>query len=252
MLVRLFTCLLLFLFSIIGVLGHGYLTHPKPRDDYHNATLMAKMMPTSGLRGNDFICRNFTAINPIPIKAGSVVEFVWDNPANHTGDCFLYASSDNGTYWYKISDLTAELNPPVDCRLVLSKNVTIPQWMPPGPTIFRWEMVALQRRTQLVIEYYANCFDAIIESNATTKVSQISPLTMVGYHLPVNVFAYRDVSTANKHDCETNLLTCSHNGTSFLVGPKVATVVVTTASDASTFSIFLISLFFFSQFILSF
>eukprot|EP00298_Acanthocystis_sp_HF-20_P008433 c17677_g1_i2.p1 GENE.c17677_g1_i2~~c17677_g1_i2.p1 ORF type:complete len:311 (+),score=114.41 c17677_g1_i2:81-1013(+) len=210
------------IFFIIGVNCHGRLSIPTSRDQKNGVAEYLQNEPVSGLTSPNFVCRGQAAISPITVVAGSPMVFKWIFTAEHVGDCFLYVSYDSEATWFKISNFLADESPPRDCRVVQGTNytITIPSWLPAGNAVFRWEWYALHVRSGGTIEYYSQCFDATVTSTSTVSVSSISPKVTIGTHLPTSATAYRDGFSPA---CDNDLTKCSYTGTSFLVGPALAT-----------------------------
>lgn len=185
------------LLLIINVFGHGRLVKPIPyfgagsNNGNENA-------PVSGASGADFVCRHTTNSQAsIQMTAGQTLNLQWDFSAAHKGDCALYASYDvdvdrTAQKYFKIANFPK-------CNLQNRQDVpiTIPEWLPAGPIVFRWDWYALHTYPGAP-EFYAQCFDGVITATAaavpkddifTYTIPGLYPATInegVGYRNPNN------------------------------------------------------------------
>lgn len=165
------------LFAVVN--GHGRLTVPATRKPtgYEND-------PVPSNSHADFVCRNAVTSPATTLTAGSSLTVQWDLSALHVGDCSFYvsydwdAASNADMKWFKIANF-------MDCKAVSGQpqTITIPEWIPAGRAVLRWEWYALH--VFPTIEFYSQCADVnivagehAIAKSAINTYSVISPATL--------------------------------------------------------------------------
>jgi len=110
-----------------------------------------------------WVCRH-GPVNPTQeITPGGTLDLTWDFGAAHVGDCAVYLSYDVSSTraeqkFFKIANLPK-------CREQNRQavTITIPDWLPAGQVVVRWDWYALHVRPS--IEFYSQCFDATVTGN---------------------------------------------------------------------------------------
>jgi len=179
------TTILFFSTLIVGGLSHGRLLFPKTRYAVINGVGAYENSPVSGADGTDFACRNEPPTNGVypaenTFYAGQEMTVKWGLSALHVGDCSLYISYD----W----DLTGENKRTMEffkiaqwesCKDLSDQDLTItlPEYVPEGRVVFRWEWIALH--VYPTLEFYTQCADARI-------INPSNPY----YYMPEDIPAY--------------------------------------------------------------
>jgi len=163
------------------VAGHGRLISPTTRDSLNGAPDYMQNAPTG--YNTNFVCRNYPAgASQMTVNAGSQIKVQWFFTAAHVGDCFTYLSYDvdaapANQKWFKISE-----HPQCNQQNNQPQTVTIPDWVPAGRAVLRWEWYALHQWPSC--EFYAQCVDLTISRPAGGSGSLGTPLVTVPDNLP--------------------------------------------------------------------
>ncbi|EOD23731.1 hypothetical protein EMIHUDRAFT_116247 [Emiliania huxleyi CCMP1516] len=171
-----------------SVIAHGRLTFPVP---YSGRPGAYENDPVD--RNSDsFACRwteqqNPTAYPPTSVTAGSTIEVQYDLSALHVGDCAFYLSYDTTLpraqkQWFKIANVP-------DCKSKSGQrfSIDLPQWLPGGDAILRWEWYAIHVSPP---EFYSQCSDLeVTPTSQAVDVGQISPRMTAFETLPVGGYA---------------------------------------------------------------
>lgn len=168
---------------VLGVWGHGRLTVPATRKPtgYEND-------PVPGSDSTAFVCRNNPNNNPrTAITAGQDMDVRWDLSAAHVGDCSVYIGYGdavvNGVGDAKRAARFIKLANYDDCKQFnrQTKKLALPDWLPAGPAVIRWEWQALH--VHPTIEFYAQCADVTVTSSSTLSANDLPSYTVVGPRL---------------------------------------------------------------------
>jgi len=185
---------MLFLLSTLVTVcfGHGRLQVPTTRFGAVNGVGTYENNPTSGTTGTDFVCRNDPPTNggyPPENKAyaGKEMNVRWNLSAAHVGDCSLYVSYDynlageakRNMKFFKIGFWS-------ECKDYNNQDlkVMLPDWVPAGRAVFRWDWVALHVFPTL--EVYTQCSDAEIVGSANSLLPQQVPSYVIPGIYPVD------------------------------------------------------------------
>jgi len=180
--------ILVFSSLIVGGLSHGRLLFPTTRYGAIYGSGAYENNPVSGSDGVDFACRNdpqqdgsYPAENSF--TAGQQMNIRWGLSAEHVGDCALYISYDyylsgaNKAYmeFFKIAQWE-------DCKSINNQDnaITLPDWVPAGRAVFRWDWVALH--VYPTLEFYTQCADAQIVSSSGNLPQDIPSYSAVGLY----------------------------------------------------------------------
>eukprot|EP00310_Coccolithus_braarudii_P005762 CAMPEP_0183377372 /NCGR_PEP_ID=MMETSP0164_2-20130417/122826_1 /TAXON_ID=221442 /ORGANISM="Coccolithus pelagicus ssp braarudi, Strain PLY182g" /LENGTH=232 /DNA_ID=CAMNT_0025554817 /DNA_START=134 /DNA_END=828 /DNA_ORIENTATION=+ len=159
---------------LAGSEAHGRLTVPTTRLGYPDRYENSPSSRTA--RDAAWVCRHASP-NPDVAKpvwaAGSSQAIKWVNSALHVGDCALYLSYDvdksrTDAQFFKIANWP-------DCKSLtgIDNYITLPDWLPAGDAIVRWDWYALHSSPP---EFFNQCADVTITANANAIAkSQISP-----------------------------------------------------------------------------
>lgn len=211
-----------------GVLGHGQLTVPLVRGDSQGLResheQRAPVFTIAGNRGGysetSMRCHDFLPDDSpqTTLQAGETFEATWTMEAGHPGDCYFYLSYDsdpsNAVNFFKIAAIPGCGAPD---GLNIPASVTTTVLLPPevpacDHCVLRWEWTAHQQVVD--IEFYVQCADVKIISNAGPMLP--SPITAIAgiEHLPQDASGYRKVYNGQGPEQQ------------YLVGPAVATYSV--------------------------
>jgi len=158
---------------LTGVYGHGRLIKPTPRNGGLNPSGTENAPATiNDATATNFICRHATRNSQVPlaaVTAGGTLTLQWTTPAAHVGDCAIYISYDiaedlvNQRY-FKIANLP-------DCKSEQNTDVTItvPDFLPAGQAILRWDWYALHVRP--TIEMYVQCADIQVTGSSNSVLA---------------------------------------------------------------------------------
>lgn len=201
--------------------AHGQLTVPSPRKDPNgNEQSHLQVEPVFTINGpraqytaNSMRCHDFAAsTEKTTVTAGTNLPMTWIMEASHPGDCYVYISYDGAepVNFFKIAQILGcgaadGLNPPA----TVTRNIPIPANLPPCDNcVLRWEWTSHQQVVN--IEFYVNCADIRIQSNAgPTKPTPMTAISGI-QHLPAAASAYRQAYNSQPAE-------------SMLVGPALAT-----------------------------
>lgn len=216
-----FVCLVAFIASIDA---HGRLSSPPSRGILAGTKTQAQeLAPVSSGAGTDFICRD----DPAPdaskyqtIQAGAPFTIQWEFTAAHPGDCFLYITYDVNIpdaqkLWFKIASIA-------DCRAQNNQPITvnIPNYLAGcAHCIIRWEWYGLHLYPVGPVEFYAQCFDAVVvAAPGFSNPALGTPRYNIPGHLPLGPITqfYR-----NPFDLASS---------QFITGPALATYDPTSVS----------------------
>lgn len=164
--------------SLVAVRGHGRLTKPVPRHGGNNPGNIENAPASGNGRDTSFICRHAEQNLAVPltsVTAGDPLALQWTLSAAHVGDCAVYITYDidrslTQQRYFKIANIP-------DCKSLRDTDVTItiPDFLPTGQAIMRWDWYALHVRPQ--IEFYAQCVDIQVTGTSNSVLeSQLSNL----------------------------------------------------------------------------
>jgi len=157
--------------------AHGRLTKPMTRigseSAYENDPIGFQGRPMT-----QFACRNGKnpSVTPTEFNAGDVITLEWDLTANHIGDAAVYisydidepASSVHEMQFFKIANIPKARD--FKKSLGLDYQIKLPDWLPAGNAVLRWEWYALH--VNPTIELYAQCADIVITAKAGSEVAK--------------------------------------------------------------------------------
>lgn len=165
---------------VVAVEGHGRLTVPVPRNGGLNPANIENAPSSTDASGSSFVCRHgepFQNQARAQVSAGQKLTLKWSFGAAHVGDCSVYISYDinaalSEMKFFKIANLP-------DCRSQnnLDVQIDIPDFIPAGNAIMRWDWYALHQHPS--VEFYNQCVDISISSAATTSPSQFESYSII-------------------------------------------------------------------------
>jgi len=159
--------------------AHGRLTIPLTRNPtgYENDPIGFQSRPMT-----QFACRNAKnpSVTPTAYTAGDTITLEWDLTANHIGDAGVYISYDGDKSASDIYDMQffkiANIPKARDHKksLGLTYQIKLPEWLPGGNAVLRWEWYALH--VNPTIELYAQCADIVITPSASAVAKSSIPM----------------------------------------------------------------------------
>lgn len=170
---------------IIGGMSHGRLMFPTTRYGVKYGSGAYENNPTGGAQSTDFVCRNEPGAVPAEntFTAGKQMNVQWGLSAAHVGDCALYISYDydktgedkRNMKFFKIAQWQR-------CKDInnVDNAITLPDWVPAGRAVFRWDWVALH--VWPTLEMYTQCADAQIVSSSGSLPQDIPSYPAVGLY----------------------------------------------------------------------
>jgi len=198
--------------------AHGRLTMPNTRigspGAYENDPIGFQSRPMT-----QFACRH--GKNPAvstSVNAGDMIDLEWRITANHVGDAGVYISYDHDVpeadihqmEFFKIANIPNTRDQP------LPYQIKLPDWLPGGKAVLRWEWYALH--VNPTIELYVQCSDIeITPTGSAVDVSTIPKYQVVDASGdPKTQSTYNTGMTMYRDGFDPN------NGRQFLTGPECA------------------------------
>ncbi|GMI53914.1 hypothetical protein TeGR_g12387, partial [Tetraparma gracilis] len=213
----------LLLSTLLGsAAAHGRLTKPSPRsggnsggsgyiedvnspinfngDDEPESSRLPANDPSQHPEGQSLVCRvpngeqdEDSVVHDV--QAGDDLTMRWEFEADHPGDGGLYVTYDAGysdtqqMRFFKIANFPQQRrNNNEDVR------VSLPDWLPPGPAVLRWDWYATHNAPWT--EFYANCIDVVIASS-----SALVPADIPSYKIETGTGSPNSYDAYNCEDC---------------------------------------------------
>jgi len=184
-------------FLISRISGHGLLVTPVPR--FGPGDNMGQDIAPVPTLSENFVCRHpetdLERSQIHEVTAGTNLTVQWSLTADHDGDCAIFISYDVDKprmeqEFFKIANF-------YECKDWENQDLTIelPSWLPNGPAVFRWDWYGLHLREANLIEFFVQCFDAVISgSDNTITKDDIFTYTIPGLYpdIPHVKDNYRD------------------------------------------------------------
>jgi len=194
----------------VKAVSHGRLTVPTPRNGGNNPGNIENAPSTiDDATKDDFVCRHAARNENVALRdvsAGGTLDLQWDFSALHVGDCAVYISYDtdlprSAQRYFKIANF-------FDCKAQSGTpmTITIPDFLPKGNAIMRWDWYALHVRP--AVEFYNQCVDITISSSSAVTISQVTAL------------AYTIKSGIYPNTAHTAYRNPFGNGKQFVTGPE--------------------------------
>jgi len=153
-------CLLLGALFLHTAQAHGRLVSPVPRFGT-GSNNGAENAPVA-FASDEWVCRHTGPVTPVTqeITPGGTLDLTWDFGAAHVGDCAVYLSYDVSSTraeqkFFKIANL-----PKCKDNNNQVVTITIPDWLPAGQVVVRWDWYALHQHP--AVEFYSQCYDAMV------------------------------------------------------------------------------------------
>jgi len=156
-------CFLLGVLFLHTAHGHGRLVSPVPR--FGTGTNNGAENAPVAFASDEWVCRHDGPVTPVTqeITPGGTLDLTWDFGAAHVGDCAVYLSYDVSStranqQYFKIANLPK-------CKDNNNQviTITIPDWLPAGQVVVRWDWYALHQHPS--VEFYSQCYDAMVTGN---------------------------------------------------------------------------------------
>jgi len=146
---------------LLEAAAHGRLKDPPARSD-SNIAIQDRPL-------KEFACRSAKNpdVPPTQVNAGEKLTIMFDLDAQHPGDASLYLSYDHDVPYETIDEMEFFKIANIfdaQARHKQPFEITLPDWLPGGNAVLRWEWYALHENPN--VEFWTQCSDLVIKPTA--------------------------------------------------------------------------------------